>query len=235
MKIRSVIVAHRAQINPQLGGAVDALGIFDNMIQPMFPIPMQHMSIVITIDEIIKPTLFEARISGPEGDLITKGEFQPMVDPFGVGKKILDLEKFLIPTRGRYTIELFEKLPDNKYKFISEHTLFIADYPPQRPFTQDEIRHILADENLIKVVRTEFQPLGTETKIKIQHSLDPNTPLMDGYVTIPEDNKLVVEGKEIDLLGLRRHLEWMFGRPMPKAEDTKKTEGEAPAEPTKVN
>ena len=45
----------------------------------------------------------------------------------------------------------------------------------------------------------------------------------------------VVDGKEIDLLGLRRHLEWMFGRPMPKAEDMKKPEGEAPAEPTKVN
>ena len=58
---------------------------------------------------------------------------------------------------------------------------------------------------------------------------------MDGYVTIPENNKLVVDGKEIDLLGLRRHLEWMFGRPMPKAEDMKKPEGEAPAEPTKVN
>lgn len=236
MKVRSVVVAHRAQMNPQLGGAVDALGIFDNMIQPMFPIPMQHMSIIITIEEIIKPTLFEVRISGPEGDLITKGEFQPMVDPFGVGKKILDLEKFLIPTRGKYTVELFEKLPDNKYKYMSEHTLFIADYPPQRPFTQDEIKHILADENLIKVVRTEFQPLGTETKIKIQHSLDPNTPVMDGYITIPESNKLTVEGKEIDLLGLRRHLEWMFGRPMPKAEDMKKPEeSQEPTGPKKVN
>ncbi len=57
---------------------------------------------------------------------------------------------------------------------------------------------------------------------------------MDGYVTIPENNKLVVDGKEIDLLGLRRHLEWMFGRPMPKAEEAK-PEGETPAEPTKVN
>ncbi|WP_300331158.1 hypothetical protein [Fusobacterium sp.] len=224
MKVRSVVVAHRAQMNPQLGGAVDALGIFDNMIQPMFPIPMQHMSIILTIEEIIKPTLFEVRLNGPEGDLITKGEFQPMVDPFGVGKKILDLDKFLIPTRGKYTIEVFEKLPDNKYKFMSEHTLFIADYPPQRPFTQDEINKILADDTVIRVIKTEFQPVGLEEKIKIQHSLDPNVPVEDGYITIPENNKLKVGEVELDLLGLRRHLDWMFGRPIPKAEDMKQPE-----------
>lgn len=233
MKVRSIVVAHRAQMNPQLGGAVDALGIFDNMIQPMFPIPMQHMSIIITIEEIIKPTLFEVRLNGPEGDLITKGEFQPMVDPFGVGKKILDLDKFLIPTRGRYTIEVFEKLPDNKYKFMSEHTLFIADYPPQRPFTQDEINKILADDTVIRVIKTEFQPLGVEEKIKIQHSLDTNVPVEEGYITIPENNKLKVGDIELDLLGLRRHLDWMFGRPLPKAEEMKQPE--TSTEEPKVN
>ncbi|MCI6152094.1 MAG: hypothetical protein MR673_03080 [Fusobacterium perfoetens] len=234
MKVKSILVAHRAQINPQLG-AVDALGIFDNMIQPMFPIPMQHMSIVITIEEILKPTLFEVRLNGPEGDLITKGEFQPMVDPFGVGKKILDLEKFLIPTRGRYTIEIFEKTPDNKYKFIAENTLFIADYPPQRPFTQEEINHILADDTVIKVIRTEFQPVGYDKKIKIQHSLDKNVPVQEGYITIPEDNKLVLDGKEFDLLGLRRHLEWMFGRPLPKPEEMKQPEDTKEPEENKIN
>ena len=224
MKIKSIIVAHRAQMNQQLGGAVDILGNFDNMIQPLFPVPMQHMSIVLTIEGILKPTKFEIRINGADEDLITKGEFIPMVDPFGVGKKILDLDKFMIPKRGRYTIEVFEKTDDGKVKFMSEHTLFMADYPPQRRITPEMAEQILADENLIKVVKTEFQPIGLDHTIKIQHSLDKNLSLEEGYINIPEDNKLVIDGKEIDLEGLKRHLEWMFGNPVPKKEEEKTEE-----------
>ncbi|MDP0487956.1 MAG: hypothetical protein Q7K36_00420 [Fusobacterium sp. JB020] len=226
MKVKSIVVAHRAQMNKQLGGAVDILGSFDNMIQPIFPVPMDHMSIILTIEEILKPTLFEIRINGVDDDLITKGEFRPMIDPFGVGKKIFDLDKFIIPKRGRYTIELFEKLGEDKVKFISEHTLFVADYPPQREITPDQVKKILESDDLIKVVKTEFQPFGLDHTIKVQHSLDENIPLAEGYVAIPEENKIVVDGKEIDLLGLRRHLEWMFGNPVPKnnEEEPKKNE-----------
>ncbi len=220
MKIKSIIVAHKAEANMKQGGAVNALGIFDNMIQPLFPIPMPHLSIVVTIEGITKPTLFEARICGPTGDLITKGEFTPIVDPFGVGKKIFDLENFLIPARGRYTFELLEKTEGDKFKFISEETLFIAEFPPERPFSVEEINHILSDDSLIKVVRGEFPLLGLKEKVKIQHSLDKSIPLEEGFITIPENNKLVIEDKEFDLLGVRRHLEWMFGRPIPKAPES---------------
>lgn len=226
MKVKSIIVAHRAQMNKQLGGAVDILGSFDNMIQPIFPVPMEHMSIVLTIEEILKPTLLEVRINGTNDDLITKGEFRPMVDQFGVGKKIFDLDKFIIPKRGKYTIELFEKIGKDKVKFLSEHTLFIADYPPQREISPEKIEEILKSDDLIKVVKTEFQPVGLDHTIKIQHSLDKDVPLAEGYISIPDENKIVIDGKEIDLLGLKRHLEWMFGNPIPKnkEEEAKKTE-----------
>lgn len=94
MTVKSIVVAYKAQMNQQMGGAVDILGAFDNMIQPMFPVPMRHMSIVLTIEGIVKPTTFEVRINGVNDDLITKGEFMPMVDPFGVGKKFLTLKIF---------------------------------------------------------------------------------------------------------------------------------------------
>ena len=137
MKVKSIIVAYKAQINENNGGVIDVLGSFDNMVQPMFPVPMKHMSIVLTIEEIVKPTIFEVRINGVNDDLISKGEVTLMVDPFGVGRKILDLENILIKDRGRYTIDVLEKLSDGKYKFISSHTLFIADYPPQRQLTPE--------------------------------------------------------------------------------------------------
>lgn len=224
MKVRSVVVAHQAKMSNQLGGAVDILGSFDNMIQPIFPVPMEHMSIILTIEEILQPTLFEIRINGAKEELITKGEFRPMVDPFGVGKKIFDLEKFIIPERGKYTIELFEKIGEGKVKFVSEHTLFIADYPPQREISPEQAEKILKTEDVIKVVKTEFQPLGLSHTIKIQHSLDKEIPLAEGYMAIPEDNKIIVDEKEIDLLGLKRHLEWMFGNPIPKNSNDKNKE-----------
>lgn len=228
MTVKSIVVAYKAQMNQQMGGAVDILGAFDNMIQPMFPVPMRHMSIVLTIEGIVKPTTFEVRINGVNDDLITKGEFMPMVDPFGVGKKILDLENILIKDRGRYTIDVLEKLPDGKCKFISSHTLFIADYPPQRQFTSEMVEKILAADDVIKLVKTEFMPAGLDRRIKIQHNLDKNAPVEDGYITIPEGDKIVVDGKEYDLMGLRRQIEWMFGNPLPKKPEEKKEEENTP-------
>lgn len=224
MKVKSIIVAYKAQMNPQMGGAVDILGSFENLIQPMFPIPMRHMSIVVTIEGIVKPTKFEVRLNGVNDDLITKGEFIPMVDPFGVGKKILDLDNILIKDRGRYTIDILEKTADDKLKFISSHTLFIADYPPQRQFTVDMIEKILKTDDVIKVVKTEFTPAELGKAIKIQHNLDKNAPIEEGYMAIPEGDKITVEGKEYDLMGLRRQIEWMFGNPIPKQEEKKSEE-----------
>ena len=152
----------------------------------------------------------------------------PMVDPFGVCKKILDLENILIKDRGRYTIDVLEKLPDGKCKFISSHTLFIADYPPQRQFTPEMVEKILAADDVIKLVKTEFMPAGLDRRIKIQHNLDKNAPVEDGYITIPEGDKIVVDGKEYDLMGLRRQIEWMFGNPLPKKPEEKKEEENTP-------
>lgn len=218
MIVKSVIVAYKAQMNQQMVGAVDIFGSFDNLIQPMFPVPMKNLSIVVTIEGILKPTAFEIRVNGANDDLITKGEFSPMIDPFGVGKKIFDIENLLIPSRGKYTIDILEKQEDGKLKFMSTHTLFIADFPPQRQFTQELIDEMLKDDEIIKVVKTEFTPIGLERSIKIQHNLDRNSPLEDGYLPIPEGDKMIIDGKEFDLMGLRRQIEWMFGNPLPKEE-----------------
>ncbi|MGL5963955.1 MAG: hypothetical protein ACRCZ2_06140 [Fusobacteriaceae bacterium] len=220
-KLKNIIVAHKAQMNQHVPGAIDVMGAFDNLMQPIFPFPMMNLSIVITLEEIEKPTKFEVRLNSPSDELITKGDFIPLMDPFGTGKKILDLEKILIKDRGLYTIDIFEKAEDGKVKFVAGEKLFIADYPPQRKFSPQIIADIIAKDNLIKMVKTEFRPLDNpEKSIKIQISLDKSIALEEGFMNMPEDDKVTVEGKDYDLTGLRRQVEWMFGNPIPKEEKT---------------
>ena len=52
--------------------------------------------------------------------------------------------------------------------------------------------------------------------MKLQLSLDVNEDLAEGHILFPENNTLTLEGNEYDLTGLRREMEWMFGRPIPQ-------------------
>ena len=225
-KLKSAIAAHKAKMNTHVPGSIDILGAFDSMIQPMFPHPMLNLAIILTIEEITKPTTFEVRVNAPNEQLITKGEFVPVMGPFGVGKKVIDLEKIMIKDRGVYTLELFEKDGD-KVKFLSSTILFIADYPPKRNLTKELVEEILKKEDVIKKVKTEFRPIDNPQQIiKLQISLDPNTPVEEGYVACPENNSLELDGKSYDLTGLRRQVEWMYGNPIPKAKESEETKEE---------
>ena len=218
-KVKHVITAYKAQMNPQVNGVIDIFGEFDNLIQPMFPFPMANLSVVVTVTDLQRPTMFEVRLNAPDDTLITKGEFGILPDPFGVGKKILDLEKFLVGERGKYTIDIFEKVAQDKVKFLSTEDLFIADYPPQRRLSDEDKAKILATEGVIKTVRTEFK--AGEEVIKLQVNLDKNVPIDEGHIAIPENDRLTVGDRVFDLTGIRRQIEWLFGNPLPKAPEKK--------------
>ncbi|WP_319202986.1 hypothetical protein [uncultured Ilyobacter sp.] len=220
VKVKNLIVAHKAQINKQLGGAIDILGAFSEMVQPVFPFPMKNLSMVLELDGLERNTMFEMRLNGPEDELISKGEFGIAASPFGTGKKVIDIENFLITERGRYTLDLLEKKPEG-LKFVQSCDLFIAAYPPQRRFSEEEIKKIMDDENLIKTVKTEFRPFGTKESVKLQLNLQRDMVIEEEFTAFPIDDKISLDGKEHDLTGLRRQIEWMFGRPIPKSEDPK--------------
>ncbi len=218
VKVKNLIVAHKAKLNQQLGGAIDILGAFSEMVQPIFPFPMKNLSMVLELDGLERNTMFEMRLNGPEDELISKGEFGIAVSPFGTGKKVIDIENFLITERGKYTLDLLEKNPEG-LKFVQSCDLFIAAYPPQRRFSEEELKKIKADESLIKTVKTEFRPFGTKESVKLQLNLDNDMPIEEGFMPFPIEDKISVDGKEHDLTGLRRQIEWMFGRPIPKKEE----------------
>lgn len=215
-KVRSVVVSHIAKMSEQIRGAVDIFGAFDSVTQPLYPCPMPKLSIIVTLEDAKPNSMFEFRLNGPNDDLLLRGDIELVVDHYGIGKRIISIDNFLIEHRGKYTLDLFEKY-DKELKFLKTETLFIADYPPKRePIPQAEIDRILADERLIKTVRTEFTPFGKEKELKIQHNLTKDLPIKEGYVEIPDDNRLEVDGEIIDLTGVKREIEWMFGSPIPK-------------------
>ena len=229
MKLRSVETALRADISQNVPNGIDALGIFDNLVQPVFPFPVDNIAMILSFAELEGPTMFEIRVNSPSDELITKGSFGVLPDEYGDGRKVVNLGGILITERGKYTIDVFELGADKKLKFLKTKRLFNADYPPKREFSEDEIKEILENENLIRVVKTEFKPLEfandeTVEPIKFQISLDKDLPLADGHIALPEDNIIEIKGKKFDMTGMRRHIEWMFGRPIPKVEESKENE-----------
>ena len=229
MKLRNVETALRADISQNVPNGIDALGIFDNLVQPVFPFPVDNIDMILSFAELEGPTMFEIRVNSPSDELITKGSFGVLPDEYGYGRKILNTGSFLVTERGKYTIDVFELGADKKLKFLKTKRLFNADYPPKREFSEDEIKEILENENLIRVVKTEFKPLEfandeTVEPIKFQISLDKDLPLADGHIALPEDNIIEIKGKKFDMTGMRRHIEWMFGRPIPKVEESKENE-----------
>lgn len=229
MKLRNVETALRADISQNVPNGIDALGIFDNLVQPVFPFPVDNIAMILSFAELEGPTMFEIRVNSPSDELITKGSFGVLPDEYGYGRKILNTGSFLVTERGKYTIDVFELGADKKLKFLKTKRLFNADYPPKREFSEDEIKEILENENLIRVVKTEFKPLEfandeTVEPIKFQISLDKDLPLADGHIALPEDNIIEIKGKKFDMTGMRRHIEWMFGRPIPKVEESKENE-----------
>ncbi len=229
MKIRNVETALKAKANKQVPSAIDALGIFDNLIRPVFPVPMEELAIMFSFEEMEAPTLVEVRVNSPSDDLITKGKFGVMPDPLGYGRKIINIESILLSERGNYTVDIFEVSEDEKLTFMKTEKLFTLDYPPQREFSDEEIEKILADKSLIRTVKTEYKPLKflndkDVEAVKLQISLDKNEELEEGYRAFPENDEVEIKGEKFDLTGLRRHFEWMFGREIPKEDGEVKTE-----------
>ncbi len=222
--LKNVIICDKATMSQKGGGKIDIMGAFDNIINPLFPMPILSLSIVLMLEEVRQGAIVEIRVNSPSDELISKGEFELMVDPFGVGKKVVDLEKILLQERGIYTMDIIEKI-DGTNKFIATTKLFIAEYPPQRPLNQDIIDKILAKDGVVKSLKTEFRPYDNQDEqVKVQISLDPNEVIEEGYIAMPKDDKVVVSGKEYDLTGIRRHVEWMFGSPMPTTQEENEKE-----------
>jgi hypothetical protein len=212
-------------------GKMDLNGIFDVITSPAFPMGIPNAVILVGMEGLTRNSVFEMRINGPDNQLIGKFDFAVAAMPEGLlSKQVINLEKIPVMARGKYTADILEKTKSG-FKFVAAADLFTAVYPPKRKFREGEVEKILADkETLITQVKTEYRLPGTNEIYKFQLNLDEKDPIVEGYNPFPEDNKFVIDGKEYDLEGIRRNIEWMFGRPKVQAEkkeEEKKEEVEA--------
>lgn len=215
IKLKHCLTSHATTFNPQSRG-FDIAGQFDSLIQPIFPIGMPKLSIYLAFEGLGRDTNFEMRINSPSDELLSSGELPVPRDMFGHGRKVINIEKFVIAERGSYTLDILEKTA-NGLKFLMTETLFTTSYPPKRKFQDGEVEAILGSkEKIIRTIKSDFKPVELETGVKLQLSLDINENLDEGHILFPENNTLTLEGNEYDLTGLRREMEWMFGRPIPE-------------------
>ncbi|UUV18905.1 hypothetical protein NRK67_05190 [Fusobacteria bacterium ZRK30] len=215
IKLKHCLTSHVTKFNPQSRG-FDIAGQFDTLVQPIFPIGMPQLSIYLAFEGLNRDTNFEMRINSPSDELLSSGELPVPRDMFGHGRKVINIEKFVISERGAYTLDILEKTPSG-LKFLLTETLFTTSYPPKRQFQDGEVEAILSSkEKIIKTIKSDFKPVDLETGVKLQLSLDVNEKLEEGHILFPENNTLTLEGNEYDLTGLRREMEWMFGRPIPE-------------------
>lgn len=198
-------------------GRMDLGGIFDVVTSPVFPMGIPQMVALLGFDGLERDTMFEMRVNGPENELIGKVEFGVPAALAGLtSKQVIQLQQLPIMTRGKYTVDVLEKTGAG-FKFVASQDMFTAMYPPKRKFNEGEVAEILAKgDEIIKEVKTEYKIPNTDKIFKLQLNLDESAPIAEGYQSFPEDNKLVIDGKEHDLEGIRRNIEWMFGRPKPE-------------------
>ncbi|MGB6128411.1 MAG: hypothetical protein WBG30_06640 [Psychrilyobacter sp.] len=221
--LKHCLTSHATTFNPQSRG-FDIAGQFDTLVQPIFPIGMPQLSIYLAFEGLDRDTNFEMRINSPSDELLSSGELPIPRDMFGHGRKVVNIEKFVISERGSYTIDILEKTPSG-LKFLLTETLFTTSYPPKREFRDGEVDAILASkEKIIRTIKSDFKPVDVETSVKLQLSLDVNEELVEDHIFFPENNTLTLEGKDYDLTGLRREMEWMFGRPIPEQQPENQVE-----------
>lgn len=220
IKLKYFLVGEAGGLN-KTTGRIDLGGIFDLVTSPFFPMSMPKISILMGFDGLKHDTLFELRINGPEEQLIGKLEFGvPAVMNGLTSRQIIQLDQLPIATRGKYTVDILEKT-EKGYKFVGTSDFFTAVYPPQRKFKEGEIEAILSSkEDLIVEVKTDYTVPGNDTVYKFQLNLDDNAPILEGYLPFPKNDTLEVDGQKYDLQGIRRNIEWMFGKPKPKAQET---------------
>lgn len=223
IKLKYFLIGEIGGVNKETG-RIDVRGIFDVVTSPIFPMVVPKMLLVAAFEKIDKKTTVEFRINSPSDQLMGKLEMEIQPVPTGMtGKHTLQLEKFPVQERGKYTVDILEK-KEQGYKFIKTCDMFLATYPPKRIFQKGEVNEILSNPELIQSVKTEYAIPGTDHMFKFQINLDPSKELEEGYEKFPEDDKLVIDGAEHDLTGIRRQLTWMFGRPVPQEKTEKEKE-----------
>jgi len=188
--------------------------------------PIRKFKLLLGFEDVQKTLKFEARINSPENELMQRMNFEvkPALDK-KVVNYLLVLDKMPLKTRGDYTLDLLMENDEGELKFFQSNVLVHANYPIRRIFKDGEIDAILdSKEDLVRSVKVDYELPDGSKKYKFELSLDPDKKAEAGYERFPLDNKVEHDGKEYDLTGIRRQVEWAFGQKIDKEKLQKQQE-----------
>lgn len=212
-KIKYLITADYAGID-ETTKKLNVNGFFDSLSIPIFPSEAPKFYFVIGLNNIIEKTLIKFQILNPNNHILAEKDMEISSNHLtGIINSIVDVDKMPLSERGVYTINVILK---DTNEILGSYSLII-DYPPQRVFDNGEIESIINNPKLIKNSRVKIICPKCKTVHNLELNLDRNKPISKGYVPFPDSNTIeCCDGNKIDLIGLRRHIEWAFGQPIPK-------------------
>lgn len=210
----TVDLAHLDSKNQKLS----AKGFFDRFRISIFPSKAPQFFLVLGITDIKGSVNIVLQINKPNGEIhsMIETRFQAK-SPLDTVNRIIKMDGLPLPERGIYTFKVILK---EDQSLLAEHIL-IADYPPKREFSPEEIQRILTDPMMIKDSKVKVQCNKCGQMFHFELRLDPNQPTTPGFLPFPPNNKLNCCG-ELDLTGLRREIEWNFGKSVQKEEPPKR-------------
>lgn len=215
ISLNYLIPAEAGGVNKQ-NGKLELGGILDVIRAPFYPLGLKQILCLVSFNGVEHNTLFELRVNDPEHNLIKKVEFGVEAQPTGLpSKQLFLMEEIALNTRGKYTADILIKTQAG-FQFVTSVDLFTCIFPPKRVFEEGEVDQILASgDDVIKSMIVDFSLPEEDGVIKLELHLDPNGKVTEGCLPFPENNILEHDGKKHDLEGVRRDMEWMFGRKKP--------------------
>lgn len=195
-------------------GKLSVDGFFDVIHMPVFPGKAQKFFMLLGFIEVEKDIDILIKAYDPSGE--EHGFTEASIHSKSINEisnLIIEIDDFTILTKGIYTFKIINK---SDMSLINSY-FFMADYPPQRIFTAEEIKTILENKDLIKGAEVRIQCPKCDKTYNFYLHLNKKAPLPNNCLPFPEDDKIsCCEGSILEITGIRREVEGSFGKEKPQ-------------------
>lgn len=201
-------------------GKTSCEGIFNTVFALVYPVV--HANIYLYIAYMGGKGVFDQKVSflTENGKVLYESPLEQVRLP--THEFVAHLEHLELPSPGRYWLSL--TLDGQEVKRI---WLRAQKTPLRSPFTDDEIKELLANPQSIKKVRAQAECKKCERKHLFQMNLDPKAPLDDGHRPFPESKSFVCEcGTTHDLKHVWASAWQMLGSVQPKVKPEESQQAE---------
>jgi len=212
-KIKFFICADYISVD-QLSNKLSINGIFDTFTSVLYPTVMPKSFIALGINNFENTIDLEVNIISPNDELVVKYEVRLTTQNINnTANWIIALDGLHLPQKGKYIVNVINKF-DNSV--INEYFV-MADYLQPRIFSQEEIEGILKDPTLMKGAKVKILCPYCQKEYNLELNLNKEYKTEEGWLQFPENDLLeCCEGRTIELTGIRRQIEYEYGKKLKK-------------------